>query len=55
MGSTFTGVVAKLNQTKFYPPLFQAAFGTPDVNAGPNCESDLAIRAFDGFVQLEIR
>jgi cytochrome c peroxidase len=30
MGSTLDGVVAKLNQTKFYPTLFQAAFGTPD-------------------------
>lgn len=31
MGSTLNDVVAKLNQTKFYPTLFQAAFGTPDV------------------------
>jgi cytochrome c peroxidase len=31
MGSTLPGVVLKLSQTKFYPQLFQAAFGTPDV------------------------
>lgn len=31
MGSTLPEVVAKLTQTKFYPPLFQAAFGTPEV------------------------
>jgi cytochrome c peroxidase len=30
MGSTLSEVVAKLNQTTFYPVLFQAAFGTPD-------------------------
>src|SRR6478736_4069477 len=31
MGSTLNEVVAKLNQTTFYPALFQAAFGTPQV------------------------
>jgi cytochrome c peroxidase len=31
MGSTLNEVVGKLSQTKFYPQLFQAAFGTPDV------------------------
>ncbi len=31
MGSTLPDVVSKLSQTKFYPQLFQAAFGTPDV------------------------
>jgi cytochrome c peroxidase len=31
MGSTLDGVVAKLSQTNFYPTLFQAAFGSPDV------------------------
>jgi cytochrome c peroxidase len=31
MGSTLSQVVAKLNQTAFYPVLFQAAFGTPEI------------------------
>jgi cytochrome c peroxidase len=31
MGSTLGEVVGKLNQTTFYPTLFQAAFGTPEV------------------------
>lgn len=31
MGSTLSEVVGKLNQTVFYPVLFQAAFGTPDI------------------------
>jgi cytochrome c peroxidase len=31
MGSTLPQVVTKLSQTTFYPQLFQAAFGTPDV------------------------
>ncbi len=31
MGSTLTGVVSKLSQTAYYPTLFQAAFGTPEV------------------------
>jgi cytochrome c peroxidase len=31
MGSTLDGVVTKLSQTTFYPTLFQAAFGTPEV------------------------
>jgi cytochrome c peroxidase len=31
MGSTLAEVVAKLNQTAFYPVLFQAAFGSPDI------------------------
>jgi cytochrome c peroxidase len=31
MGSTLSEVVAKLSQTQFYPALFQAAFGTPEV------------------------
>jgi cytochrome c peroxidase len=31
MGSTLNEVVAKLSQTMFYPVLFQAAFGSPDV------------------------
>jgi cytochrome c peroxidase len=31
MGSTLAEVVTKLSQTQFYPALFQAAFGTPEV------------------------
>lgn len=31
MGSTLSEVVGKLSQTSFYPALFQAAFGTPDI------------------------
>jgi cytochrome c peroxidase len=31
MGSTLSEVIGKLNQTVFYPVLFQAAFGTPDI------------------------
>src|SRR5689334_11709459 len=31
MGSTLAEVVSKLRQTTFYPALFQAAFGSPDV------------------------
>lgn len=31
MGATLPEVVAKLSQTAFYPALFQAAFGTPEV------------------------
>jgi cytochrome c peroxidase len=31
MGSTLNQVVTKLSQTTFYPVLFQAAFGTPDI------------------------
>ena len=31
MGSSLNEVVAKLSQTTFYPELFQAAFGSPDV------------------------
>jgi cytochrome c peroxidase len=31
MGSTLPQVVSKLSQTTFYPALFQAAFGTPDI------------------------
>jgi len=31
MGSTLAEVVAKLNQTTFYPTLFQAAFGTTEI------------------------
>jgi cytochrome c peroxidase len=31
MGSTLAEVTAKLSQTQFYPKLFQAAFGSPDV------------------------
>jgi cytochrome c peroxidase len=31
MGSTLAEVVGKLSQTTFYPVLFQAAFGTPEV------------------------
>ncbi len=33
MGSTLNEVVTKLSQTTFYPTLFQAAFGTPDVTS----------------------
>ncbi len=33
MGSTLSEVVTKLSQTTFYPVLFQAAFGTPDVTS----------------------
>jgi cytochrome c peroxidase len=32
MGSTLSEVVTKLSQTTYYPTLFQAAFGTPDVS-----------------------
>jgi cytochrome c peroxidase len=31
MGSTLPEVVTKLSQTTFYPTLFQAAFGTPEI------------------------
>ena len=31
MGATLAEVVTKLSQTNFYPQLFQAAFGTPEV------------------------
>lgn len=31
MGSTLAEVVGKLSQTKFYPDLFTAAFGTPEI------------------------
>jgi cytochrome c peroxidase len=31
MGSTLSEVVTKLSATAFYPPLFQAAFGSPEV------------------------
>ncbi len=31
MGSTLPEAVAKLSQTTFYPTLFQAAFGTPEI------------------------
>ena len=33
MGETLTNVVAKLSQTTFYPTLFEAAFGTPEVTS----------------------
>jgi cytochrome c peroxidase len=33
MGSTLTEVIGKLNQTSFYPTLFQAAFGTTEISA----------------------
>jgi cytochrome c peroxidase len=33
MGSTLTEVVQKLSQTTFYPALFQAAFGSPEVTS----------------------
>ena len=33
MGSTLSGVISELNQTTFYPTLFTAAFGTPDITA----------------------
>jgi cytochrome c peroxidase len=33
MGSTLAEVVSKLSQTTFYPALFQAAFGSPEVTA----------------------
>jgi cytochrome c peroxidase len=33
MGSTLSEVISKLNQTSFYPTLFQAAFGTSDINS----------------------
>ena len=33
MGSTLDEVVTKLSQTTFYPALFQAAFGTPNVTS----------------------
>ncbi len=33
MGETLANVVSKLGQTTFYPTLFQAAFGTPDVTS----------------------
>ena len=33
MGSTLNEVVGKLSQTTFYPTLFQAAFGTPEVTS----------------------
>jgi cytochrome c peroxidase len=32
MGSTLAEVVGKLSQTTFYPELFEAAFGTPEIN-----------------------
>ena len=32
MGSTLAEVIGKLNQTTFYPTLFQAAFGTTEIN-----------------------
>jgi cytochrome c peroxidase len=32
MGSTLAEVVGKLSQTTFYPELFAAAFGTPEIN-----------------------
>lgn len=33
MGSTLNEVITKLNQTTFYPTLFQSAFGTPDITS----------------------
>ncbi|HEX4416140.1 MAG TPA: cytochrome c peroxidase [Lacipirellulaceae bacterium] len=33
MGSTLSDVITKLNQTTFYPTLFQAAFGTSDITS----------------------
>jgi cytochrome c peroxidase len=33
MGMTLTNLVSKVGATKYYPPLFQAAFGTPQVTS----------------------
>ena len=45
MGLTLNDLVAKLGATTYYPPLFSAAFGTPDIT------SDRAARAIAQFVR----
>ena len=55
MGSTLPEVVTKLSQTTFYPTLFQAAFGTPEITPDRIAKSIASIRAFDDLLQFEIR
>ena len=45
MGMSLHELVAKLEGTRFYPPLFQAAFGTPEVT------SDRIARALAQFIR----
>jgi cytochrome c peroxidase len=45
MGMTLSDLVTKLSATDYYPPLFQAAFGTPDVT------SDRISKALAQFVR----
>lgn len=48
MGNTLPAIVAKLQATAFYAPLFEAAFGTPAI------DSDRILRALEQYVQALI-
>jgi cytochrome c peroxidase len=48
MGNTLPAITAQLQATSFYPPLFEAAFGTPGVDA------DRILRALEQYVQALI-
>ncbi|HET9861991.1 MAG TPA: cytochrome c peroxidase [Steroidobacteraceae bacterium] len=48
MGNTLPAVVAKLQDTSFYAPLFEAAFGTPEITEAR------VLRALEQYVQALI-
>jgi cytochrome c peroxidase len=48
MGSALTDVETKVRSTPFYPPLFEAAFGSPEIT------SDRILRAIEQYVQALI-
>jgi cytochrome c peroxidase len=48
MGQTLPALVAKLQATAFYTPLFEAAFGTPQI------DEDRVLRALEQYVQALI-
>jgi cytochrome c peroxidase len=48
MGNTLPGILAKLQDTSFYAPLFEAAFGTPEISEAR------MLRALEQYVQALI-
>lgn len=48
LGNTLPAIVTKLQAASFYPPLFEAAFGTPEIS------SDRVLRALEQYVQALI-
>ncbi len=55
MGMDLATLTTRLSQTAFYPDLFNAAFGTPDVTSDRILESTRTVCAFNGLLPVQIR